>query len=247
MFSHLATRRRACLALVLSCLTALPAAAQRFRRQNPMDGGQGGFQIGVMTLDLADLNSTLSAANYPGFNEQFLTIGGSGYGVRGRWLIGGEGQGLIGSDQATTNGLYSLIATGGYGLFRVGYNVVKGKSVDLYPTVGFGAGGVNIQIRGRSAPTFGDILTTPGRSSNLSAGGFVLGVGVAGDVRLNMAQERDSTVGGLMLGVSAGYVFQPVTSSWKLDQENSVAGGPTMKIQGAYARFTLGGWARARK
>lgn len=247
MFTTAASRRAltSALALTLALAFALPAGAQGFRRRNPVDAGQGAFQVGIMTLDLSELNTALAAASFPRFKNQFLTLGGSGYGVRGRWLIGGEGTALIGTDQSTASGLFTLSANGGFGMFRIGYNLSTSQSFDLFPTVGFGAGGVGVVIRGRSAPTFTDVLTTPARSSSLSSGGFVLGAGVTSNLRIRFAEEQaDSTEGGLLVGVSVGYVLQPASSSWKLDQTNSVAGGPAFKLQGLYVRCSLGGWAR---
>jgi hypothetical protein len=103
---------------------------------------------------------------------------------------------------------------------------------------------VSVDITGRSAPTFDDVLEAPARSSSLSTGGFLMDASVGINYRLAMAEEDGTSTGGLLLGVEVGYTLQPGSSSWKLDGLNDVAGGPDFKLEGLHIRASIGGWGR---
>jgi hypothetical protein len=210
--------------------------------------GRGGFQVGYLAVDVDKLNDALAGAGFPRLKTGFLTIGGNGYAEHGRWLIGGEGHALIGSKRTTEGGAYQIVPSGGYGMFRVGYKVFSSGLFDVSPSFGIGGGGLGVEIRGRSAPTFDDVLANPGRSSRLSTGVLLLDVSVAASHRIAIKQKEAGAEGGLMLSATAGYMFEPASSDWTLDGMNSVAGGPTFRMQGFYARFSFGGWgSHARK
>jgi len=197
-----------------------------------------------MSLDLGDLNSSLLAAGLPQLEEKYLTLGGAGFGEIGRFMIGGEGAGLIGQHRSTPSGSYDVSLDGGYGLFRIGYNVVSRGGLDVYPTLGIGGAGTQLEIRGRSAPTFGEVVTDPARSSRLTNGGFLLGLGIDADYRITLGTTPTGEHGGMLIGISTGYIFCPQASDWTLDGMNSVAGGPSVKVEGFYVRMSIGGWGR---
>lgn len=238
-------RRRVATTIALCGLAApLPAIAQSTSGTRHDQAGRGFFQVGYMGLDLGDLNATLVAAGLPKLDDQYLTIGGAGFGEIGRFLIGGEGAGLIGQHRTTSNGSYDVSLDGGFGMFRIGYNVVAHRGFDLYPTLGIGGAGMQLEIRGRSAPTFGEVIADPARSSRMSSGGFLLGVGIDGNFRIAFGEKPTGERGGMVVGLSTGYMFQPYSSDWTLDGLNSVAGGPTVKVEGFYLRLSIGGWGR---
>lgn len=214
---------------------------------NDMQAGHGAFQIGYMKLNLTDFNAALAANGYPRMDDHFLTLGGTGFGEPGRWMIGGEGQAFIAPTRTTTTGSYQVSLGGGYGMFRVGYDFAQTENVDLFPSIGIGGGGVAFNIRGRSAPTFADVLATPGRSSNMTQGGFMLGAGLTANYRVRLPMKDTTRTGGLLFGVSGGYIINPFNSDWRLDGVNTVAGGPSISLQGWYARFSIGGWGRGPK
>ncbi|MGE0158194.1 MAG: hypothetical protein AB7T31_02210 [Gemmatimonadales bacterium] len=225
-----------------------PFAAGRLEAQTaPADeeptAGRGFFQAGYLRLGLDDLNTALTGAALPAMSEDFLTLGGAGYGTRGRFLIGGEGHALMGAKETTPGGGRQLTVSGGFGLFRVGYLVITGEAFDLYPLFGIGGGGMSLKIAERFAPTFDQVIADPETSSTLSTAVLVLDVGLAANYRVTLG-ERERGVGGFLLGVQAGYSFAPAQSAWSLDGTNDVAGGPDLRIQGPYVRLSLGGWGR---
>lgn len=207
--------------------------------------GRGFFNVGYMGLDADELNAALAEGDLPSLDGSFLTLGGGGYGARGRFLIGGEGHGLLGSDETSADGSMHVSVHGGYGLFRIGYLAASHGGLDVFPSVGIGGGGMSVKISERSAPTFGDVIEEPRRSSTLSSGSLLLDVGAAAHLRVAGEREtRDDRDGGFLVGIHAGYTFAPGDSSWDLDGINSVAGGPNFQIQGAYVRLSIGGWGR---
>jgi hypothetical protein len=174
-------------------------------------------------------------------DRHYLTLGGAGFGTRGRFLIGGEGHALLGASESDAGGAHQLSTGGGFGLFRVGFLAISGDAFDVYPMLGIGGGAMSLKIVERDAPTFGEVLADPERSSSLDTGMFLMDVGLGANYRIVMG-ERDDGIGGMLLGVSVGYTFAPGDSSWNLDGINSVAGGPTFQIEGPYVRLSIGGW-----
>lgn len=237
----------AALIVALSMLLVLPGPASP--QEDPTEEGRGGgfFQGGYMKLDLAELNATLAAAGYPALQDGLATLGGGGFGMKGRFLLGGEGHALIGSEETTADGATQVELGGGYGLFRVGYLAYTIEGLDVYPMIGIGGGGMSLSLVDRSAPTFGEVLADPRRSSKLSTSSFLLDASVAAHYRFAVEESapqpaEEDDPGGVLVGVQTGYTFAPGSSSWNLDVINTVAGGPDLSMEAFYVRITIGGW-----
>jgi hypothetical protein len=228
---------------------ALPRTAHAQDDDEDEPGG-GYFQAGYMELDLDDLNGALVGAGYPALDNSFWTLGGGGYGMKGRFLLGGEGHGLIGSDETTADGARQLGIGGGYGLFRIGYLAYSIEGLEVLPMIGVGGGGMSLSIIERSAPTFDDILLDPLRSARVSTGMFLLDASLMLSYRVPTGEDEEDgdddeeSGGGLLVGLQGGYTFAPGEPSWRLDGLNSVAGGPELKIEGFYIRLSIGGGRR---
>lgn len=236
------------IAVGATALAAVPATAQPVVAGDAAVEGRGYFTIGWATLDLGELNTQLTGRGYTSFPETRLTIGGGGHGIRGRWLLGGEGQALIGKSQDTARAgqNYETVLNGGYGFLNIGYMAVKRGHLHAYPFAGIGGAGAQLQIRESSAPTFDDVLRDPGRSASMTAGGLVLQFGVAVD-QLFVLQSHESGAqshqSGLVFGLRVGYVFMPAQSAWRLNSTR-VAAGPDVGLGGPYVRFVVGGGGR---
>jgi hypothetical protein len=245
------TRNGVSARIALLCAAAVMASSQTVAGQEAQTtaeeeaGGRGFFQVGYLRMDVDDLNGSLAGAGLPSLDRNYLTLGGGGYGSRGRFLIGGEGHALLGRKETTTGGARQLTADGGYGLFRVGYLAVSAGPLDVYPLFGIGGGGTSLKIAERSVPTFDEVLTDPERSATMSAAVFLLDLAAAVSYRVTMG-EREGRVGGILLGIQAGYTFAPAQSAWTLDGINDVADGPDFGIEGPYVRIAIGGWGRNR-
>ena len=71
---------------------------------------------------------------------------------------------------------------------------------------------------------------------------FLLDLSVGADDRFTRRRNDEGDAGGFLVGLQAGYLLAPGSSSWTLDDINGVAGGPDLGIQGLYIRLSLGGW-----
>jgi hypothetical protein len=210
--------------------------------------GMAFFAVGWQRLDLGDVNPHLQAAGYPAFSEDFVSLGGSTHALRRRVMIGGEGHALVGPSETSLDGQFRTRLAGGYGMFNLGYALVTGPRTALFPTVGFGAGGVVLDILDRGAPSFGEVLQNPRRSARLTSGGLLLDGSVGLSYRLTERPRRPGRgPGGLAVGLRAGYTFTPFTTEWRTDAGNDVAGGPEVSLQGVYLRAMVGGWGAVRR
>ena len=218
---------------------AVPAAAGDDCDRRPHFGG-GYFMIGWSALELDDLNASLAAHGYPTFDESFLSLGGAGHFSVGRLVIGGQGHAYLSEtkDASLTTGLYRTELTGGVGFFDLGYQVVRADRVRATLLVGLGGGELNLKTVDLSGPTFEDVLTDPGRSSELSTAGFLIDLGLSVGVLAGRVYHH-GTQSGPLLGLRAGYILAPVKDDWQLG-DRDIAGGPRMGMEGAYVRALLG-------
>lgn len=253
MLRHLRPRAAgACTTVALGCallvpLLAHPAAAQEDPRP------RGFFQAGFQSPDLDGLNTALSAAGLPEFDDGFLTLGGGGFFTAGRFLIGGEGHGLLTGEETTVDGQFRNRLAGGYGMFNLGYAAWSDGALDVYPILGVGGGGMQLDIIERSSPVFGDVLADPGTSTRLSTGTVLLSASLGADWRFGAGPARqrhdddddddDDGRGGWLLGVRAGWIWAPGDVIWELDGLNDVAGGPATAPTGFHIRVSIGGWS----
>jgi hypothetical protein len=204
-------------------------------------GGMGFLAIGTHQLDLDDLNGALLPFGFLPFRDRALSLGGAGWGIRGRWMIGGEGQGLI-VPSRESGGLQTRLNIG-YGLFDVGYRIVATDALDVFPMLGVGGGGILVDITPRGAFNFDDVLADPGRGSRLRGASFALSTSIGVVVKARGRRTRHGE-GGLAIGARAGYVFATDPDEWKLNEEGDVAGVPEVSFSGPFAGLMLGGWGR---
>jgi len=204
--------------------------------QTKISGGEGYFMVGMQRIDVKNLNNILKQNNYPSLDENYTSIGGGGYGIINNFVIGGEGHGIIGSEVSNAN--YSLNLTAGYGIFNVGYVIYQVEGLRLFPVIGFGGGGIDLNIYEKSSLDFIDVLNNPKRGSSLSLGGLMLNFGLNGSY--NIRFSKNGKDGGLIIGVSAGYTHFLKVGNWTLF-ENEISGGPKIGISGFYLRFSIGG------
>jgi hypothetical protein len=198
--------------------------------------------VGYLRFDLDGLNASLQGAGLPGLDRDFLTLGGAGYGSAGRWLFGGEGHAVLGSDETTTDGARRLSPGGGFGLLRVGYQALSRGGLDVYPTAGIGGGRMSLKIAGLGTPTFDDVLASPATAASLSTSMFLLDAGLSVSYRVGQGNAA-----GFLIGLQAGYTFAPGSTEWRLDGLNDVVDGPAFQIEGPYLRISLGGWGRKNR
>lgn len=233
------------LALVLLLVVPpVPASGQQPSSDEGRGAGWGHAFLGYRTLDLEETNGRLGAAGFPELDDVFVTVGGGGFGTRGRFLLGVEGFAMLSNEATTADGAHRVDLSGGYGLLRAGYLVRSDRDLDLYPAVGVGGGALLLGLVERSSPTFGEVLEDPARSSRLSSTMLLLDLSVSANYRIRVQGREPEGGGGPLLGIQVGWTFAPGTSSWELDGLNDVAGGPDLDVAGGYVRVTVGGWGR---
>ena len=133
------------------------------------------FLVGVQHLDLDDLNDRLAAHSYPALPGSMLSLGGGGWAVRGRLMVGGEGHALIGSAKTTSDGTYKSRLTAGYGMLDLGYSVYDRDRFEIYPMLGdIGPSGVEVVGEAAPAHRLADVERGPAaghRVNHKAAGG----------------------------------------------------------------------------
>lgn len=198
-------------------------------------GGAGFFAIGIHSIDIASLNTRLDNAGYPTFASTTVSIGGGGYGVVNRILLGGEGHALLTGDKGVNGRDVSVGA--GYGLFTLGYLFQPSSSLRVYPQLGFGGGGLELEIGSQGdAQEFDDVLDAPNRSATVGRASLLVRLGAGLEYEFSGPDET----GGFRLGLRAGYMLAPVHSDWTLD-ETTLSGGPDATLQGPFLHLTIGG------
>ncbi|MEJ2540206.1 MAG: hypothetical protein P8188_09575 [Gemmatimonadota bacterium] len=226
--------------LISAALSLVPAAAQPVGPNDSDWAGKWVFMVGSQALDLHELNARSADAGFSPFSEKLLSLGGGGWAVKDRFVIGGNGHALIAGQEAS--GALRASLSGGYGQIDVGYQVVRTGPFTLTPTVGVGAGGMSLALSEMPGPaSFDDFLVDPPAGSQVSSWGFVLDGALSAEMsfRLSDPAADGGHEGGLTAGLRLGYALSPADWSWV-----EVSGGPDFAVTGAYLRLMLGGWVR---
>lgn len=157
-----------------------------------------------------------------------MTIGGGGYGVyNGVFMIGGEGYGVFSGENAYQGRSASL--GGGYGFFNLGYLKRLTPDLRVYPMFGIEGGGLNLNIGSTGeAGSFDNVLQDPDRQATLGRGYFLV----------SLSGGAEYQVGGVRIGLRAGYMLAPYSSAWHLD-DNAPGDGPDASLAGPFVRLLI--------
>lgn len=238
-------RRPACLAVVLGLLiSAQTAAAQQSTQSVGSTAYKAFLTVGWERLDLEQINSRLTTNNFPSLSEDVVSLGGGAWGVRNNFVLGVQGNAVIGPDETTTGGNFTTQFLGGYGQLDLGYLVFSNERLDVWPTVGLGGGAVTLEFVEQRQQTFDEILADPETSADLTADGFLVDLGLSADVQLTGSKIADETSSarGFAVGVRTGYTHSMGDWDWKVGDVN-VTDGPEAGIRGFYIRLMVGaGW-----
>jgi len=147
----------------------------------PEKGGVGYF-IGGVGWMLESGNSSI-----------VYSSGGGGHAITNRWILGGEGHSCFGPDNA-----------GGYGFFNLGYLLLRGDFILVYPLIGLGGGAMTSAI-----------------SSDVSKCAL-LNPAVGLDFLVPLRNRN-----GILLGLRGGYTFTVYsnTFNWSMPHIRVVIGG----------------------
>ena len=207
-------------------------------KSNKETGGLGYFMMGYTGFNLGGMNTQLKESGYPELTNGSFSFGGGGHFVINNFIVGGEGHGLSGSK--SSNADYNLAIGGGYGFFNLGYILYHNPTVNIYPLLGFGGGGVTIGItdKNKIPGNFDALLENPARESYITNGGFMMNLSVGADFFI-AGSKNENFSGGWIMGIKAGYIYN-ANNNWYFDNQE-IAGSPNGGISGPYVRLVLGG------
>jgi hypothetical protein len=227
------------LVMIFSSVSTSQALAQPDEKPAKLYGGIGYFQAGYSFMDFDNFNSALVEAGIPEIGNGSVSLGGGGHYIFRRFLIGGEGNGLIGSSSVSDN--YSVRHGGGMGFFNAGYIVLQRPLYMVYPILGIGGGGYSVTITDRSAQSgsLQEVLDNPRQQAMLSKGSFMLNFSLGADLFVLADRTRQGT-GGFIVGVRAGYLLSFDKDEWLLDN-HSLTDGTNTNISGPFIRLIIGG------
>src|SRR5262245_29910673 len=134
------------------------------------------FSIGWSQLNVDPLNDTLAPKGYGRFGSDALSLGGALHAQFGRFVIGGQGHGLLlPSREATLQGrLFGTDLQAGEGFLDLGAAVFQTDRFTCTPLVGIGGGASVVSAVDRSAATFDDVTSDPRVQANLVRAAFLL-------------------------------------------------------------------------
>ena len=89
-----------------------------------IDFGARSAETGVGKIDLEKLSSQGHSS------EKYMPVSGGKYEMIGRWVLGGEGFGVVGNEKDFEK---SHISFGGYGLVKAGYVAYYKKNTHIFP------------------------------------------------------------------------------------------------------------------
>ncbi len=218
-----------CLAglLVLSLTMAAGAAAI---------AGGGGPALGVLSLDLSELNAILDAYGFNKLDGQMVIFGASGFGgIEPGWNVGGFGAGGV---QKSFKGDRKAEFSIGFGGFLVEYRKpFLGDKLVLTAGSVFGGGGANLNLL-YSQPTGGQNPLENPHSTVVTRDFLAAQPQVGLHYRLNEWMS---------IGGGAGYLATMGVGSWT--HAGMDVGGLPEKLGGltTWLKFTFGGKAEMDK
>jgi hypothetical protein len=197
--------------------------------------------IGVAVADMGPINDHLKS-NRTAFPSDLPSVypmfGGQGYGLFSRFLIGGSGAAIFSRtvDEAADR---KIAASGGWGTFDFGYQVLRVNGFMIAPVLSLGGYGMNVTVAQKGAVNFDDALTT-NRSSTMSNEGFLTGLSlVANTVLLGRGAQVPGARTGWTLGLRVGALYGIPVRGFRADGAE-VTGDPTYGLRGGYAALSIG-------
>lgn len=200
------------------------------------------FGIGVIKLNLEDLNKTLATNGHTTFNENVLTLGKTHSYKYNQFIFSGDCYVLVGfEDEKGTNKNYDSSFIGGSGMIKAGYDFIKRSDISLYPTIGLGFGGMYLTMDEKNKANFNEIMKNPSRRVQIVNYNLLVDFGIG----LNKSFICKKKNEGVVVGVETGYTIGIPINNWSrggddLIESKKVADGPDFSMSGAYMRVKIG-------
>lgn len=198
------------------------------------------LQGGAMAVDLGPLNDRLARA---GYQEKLPTVfpmlGGQGFGLFSRFLIGGSGAGLF---PRTTDlpANRRAGAAGAWGTVDFGYQLVRINGFLLAPIVSLGGYGMSATLSSKEESTFDEAIANPSRGTTLTNKGLLGGASIMAKlIFLGRGANVPGARSGFSVGLRVGGVYGIPYRKWEADGVTA-NDGPTFGLRGGYLALSLG-------
>jgi hypothetical protein len=198
---------------------------------------------GAAMIDMGPVNDRLESAGpgrlYPNnLPILFPILGGQGFGLFNRFLIGGSGAGLL-SRSVDESGDRQISASGAWGTFDFGYQLIRVNGFLLAPVLSLGGYGMTVTASDKGSTSFADALQT-NHSTSLTNNGFLTGVSLVSKMIVIGKDAHEAHArSGWSLGVRVGGLYGIPLRGWKSDGAK-VNGDPPFGLRGGYAALSLG-------
>jgi hypothetical protein len=233
-----------CVIIALSVLlVSCDLAAQPFD-----NGGMGHFMAGPGWIFSAKIDDYLSRPEVlgPSYDPSHMgmMMGGEGFGISNRFLIGGGGYGIgvftIASDSA------EITEYQGGGYFKAGYIFWNMPATFATANVGIGFAGHSYEIYNRRSVNgifFNqEFPIMKGQQRTYSYGSMMLDLSAG--IKTVLDKPEGGKVGGVMFGLDAGLICDLAISDWYCYEsgDENIYGAPKPGITTIpYFRLTIGG------
>ena len=196
--------------------------------------GCGGFGVFYTQLDMSAINDVMQAHGVSEFPSGQFGFGGGGFGGSDRVIFGGMGYGF----QTKRSGHdLSVEASGGAGMFNIGYNPLPGKPFKFFGIIGIGGAGYTWTFKPTQEPTtFDSLVASPKRFAEVEYGAF--GFEVGGMLFLPLKQPKDTAGMAINLALKASY-FVPVFEEWTNSDGTELLEPPDFSYSGPSISFFL--------
>lgn len=216
----------------------LPLHAQEDNEKDRKEYTKRKFlSVGTMFTDYSDLNSSLDQFGYPELSENTFLIGASGYKIIKKFVHGAEVHAIMGGKAEGNN--YEVSLNGISGKLNFGYILFEPGNLDVFPQIGFGISSMMLNLdRDIGQESFDDIMVNPDDGANIYRTGFIADIGINLQYSIDFMKKKER-MGDVVLGLSAGYMFDPFDRKWTVNGEE-LANGPDLNHNNVYIKITLG-------
>ena len=198
---------------------------------------------GATYMSVDALNAVLTSERYAGLSNDGISYGASGYLAFGRALLGADFARTTFGEEGLSNGRTTdlnstlYLATAAYALVSMGH-------LNLFPTLGVGAGHFDVTLREKNGgaaavsgeQTFAAHAQNPGSETTLSGRHLLYSLGGGADYLITRGAAEHA---GVVFGVRAGMLFAPNRTTWSAGGSRVIA-GPDASAGGPFIRVTVG-------
>lgn len=199
-------------------------------------GGIGFLSIGYQGANPDQFNQTLTSFGYPDVSGTFTSLGGGGYAMIGKFVVGGHGHAATNPKSSYQN--FEVGVEMAYSYVDIGYVLLSNHNLDVFPMVGAGTGRMTFEIAHDEWMPFTSLLSNPQTGTRINHNAFLLNVGVTATYLIDLGNDAFKR-NGWMMGIQAGWMIDAFDNEWQLN-ENTITEVPEFGMGGPYIRIILG-------